>query len=280
MFETVDFVATVFKALGLVFVLQGAGTAIFAALYRARLVRSIDFIKMVGVASALAGIVCTLVTQTFEAARMAGELSGVLDSSLQLLNWTSDGAAASLVRVFGCILICIGLRASLSLELTGAFAVIVSFAMTGHTTAHEYRYPLAILLMTHVAIAAFWLASLPALFAVSKRESSPQVIAVFSTHATLTVPWLAVVGVAMAWMLLPDLAALATAYGLSIVSKAIGFATLLSLAAANKLRWVPGMQRGDPSAAKFFRLTVAMEYAVILVVLCVTASMTTILAPE
>lgn len=276
MFEPIDLTAAALKAFGLFAVLQAAGAAVFVALYGRHCGSSLSRIRSFGFWSSIVAALCVLVVQSLEAGRMAGEFAGVFDASLQSINWSSDAASASLVRVLGCILICVGLRASISLELVGAFIVVSGFAMTGHTASHDYRFVLVALLMSHVAIAAFWLGALPALIVIAKRETSIQAIESFSRHAMWCVPALAVAGVAMAWTLLPNLAALGSAYGLAVLAKVSGFTALLALAAFNKLRLTPRMQRGDEQARRVFVRTAAIEYGVIAFVLCATASMTTI----
>jgi putative copper resistance protein D len=274
MFETIDLIDTVIKAVALLFVLQAAGTAIFAALYGKHLENSFQRIRALGMWSAAIGAMCVLLYQALEAGRMAGELAGVWDGSLQAINWMSANASASLVRVLGCILIGVGLRASRMLELVGALTVIASFMMTGHLAVHELRWLLMPMLLVHVAVAAFWLGALPALIVLAKHEPTTPVITQFSTHATICVPLLALVGGLMAWTLLPSLAALGTPYGLAILAKANGFTLLLGLAAVNKLRLAPAMQRGETRAATVFISTVKLEYAVITIVLSATAAMT------
>jgi putative copper resistance protein D len=280
MFEPIDLIAAAIKAIGLLAVLQAAGVAVFVALYGSHCGSSLPRIRSVGFWSSVAATMCVLIAQSLEAGRMAGEFAGVFDPSLQLLNWCSDAASASLVRVLGCILICVGLRASVSLELVGALVVVASFAMTGHTASHDYRYVLATLLTSHVAIAAFWIGALPALMGVVKRETSLQAIESFSRHALWCVPALALAGVSMAWVLLPNLAALGTSYGFALLAKVGGYAALLALAAFNKLRLTPRMQRGDQQARRVFIRSVAIEYGVIALVICATASMTTIFPLE
>jgi copper resistance protein D len=280
MFEPVDLTAAALKTIGLLCVLHAAGTAMFLALYGRYCGMTLPRIRLFGIWSALAAVTCVLVAQSLDAGRMAGEFAGVFDPSLQSINWCSDAASASLVRVLGCILICVGLRASVSLELIGAFVVVGSFLMTGHTASHEYRYVLAVLLAGHVAIAAYWVGALPALIAIAKRETSVQALESFSRHATWCVPVLAALGVAMACMLLPNVAALGTSYGIAVLAKASGFSVLFALAAINKLRLTPRMQNGDAQARRAFIRSAAVEYAVIAFVLCATASMTTIFPLE
>jgi putative copper export protein len=55
---------------------------------------------------------------------------------------------------------------------------------------------------------------------------------------------------------------------------------LLGLAAFNKWRLGPDLERGDLQAGRVFRRVVISEYVIMVVVLSVTAVMTTFFSPE
>jgi putative copper export protein len=84
----------------------------------------------------------------------------------------------------------------------------------------------------------------------------------------------------MAALLLPDVAALLQPYGELLIAKVVLFAVLLGLAALNKWRFGPAIERGDTQAARGFRRCVVSEYVLIVAVLSVTAVMTTFFSPE
>ena len=92
------------------------------------------------------------------------------------------------------------------------------------------------------------------------------------------VPALILAGVLIAWMLLSDLRALATTgYGQALLIKLLFVGSVLTLAAANKLRFVPAMQAGDAKAARHLARSIEIETVVILVVMAATATLTTVL---
>jgi putative copper resistance protein D len=79
-------------------------------------------------------------------------------------------------------------------------------------------------------------------------------------------------------MLLSDLRALATTgYGQALLIKLLFVGSVLTLAAANKLRFVPAMQAGDAKAARHLARSIEIETVVILVVMAATATLTTVL---
>jgi putative copper resistance protein D len=107
-----------------------------------------------------------------------------------------------------------------------------------------------------------------------------RVVAVFSAVAFWLVPLILVAGVALAALLLPDFAALRQPYGELLIVKGALFAVLLGCAALNKWRLGPALGSGDLQAGQRFRRVVISEYVIMVVVLAVTAVMTTFFSPE
>jgi putative copper resistance protein D len=155
--------------------------------------------------------------------------------------------------------------------------------LTGHTSTHAYRWLLAPLLLIHLLIVAFWLGALWPLYLVSLRESrerAGRVIDAFSATAIWLVPLILLAGIAMAAILLPDLAALTHPYGELVVTKVVLFAALMGFAALNKWRFGPAIAAGEPRASTGFRRSVLAEYILACGVLAVTAVMTSLFSPE
>jgi copper resistance protein D len=278
--DVVDVLAVAARAASFIFVLQAAGIGLFIAIYRRELRASLNNLCRHGIVFASIAIALVLISQSLSAARMAGDIGGMWDASLESLSWYSSSGAATIVRVVGAMAILIGfLRASNFILVIGVAAIVVSFALTGHTTTHSPRSILTLLLLIHIGVVVFWFGAVHGLLSTDKH-SAPQVAALFSKHATLLVPALAIVGLLMAWILLPDLAALTTSYGIALMAKTTGFLSLMPLAALNRQRFVPAMLRGDNPAFASFSRTVKIEYAIIVVVLCVTATMTTLFSPD
>ena len=74
--------------------------------------------------------------------------------------------------------------------------------------------------------------------------------------------------------------ALASPYGALFAVKLALFASLLGLAAFNKLRLVPALRAGDAVAAARLRRSIGLEFAVVLAILVTTATLTTIASPD
>ena len=80
-----------------------------------------------------------------------------------------------------------------------------------------------------------------------------QVARAFSSVALWLVPLIPVLGAAMAFVLLPDAAALLQPYGLLLLVKLALFAALMGFATYNKVRMLPALARGEPAAGRRFR---------------------------
>jgi putative copper export protein len=103
----------------------------------------------------------------------------------------------------------------------------------------------------------------------------------FSAIALWLVPMIALAGVALAMLLLPDPSALwREPYGRLLCVKMTLFALLMVLAALNRQRFAPAIGRGEAAAVVHFRRSVAGEYFLICIVLTVTAAMTGFFSPE
>src|SRR5690606_1460004 len=97
--------------------------------------------------TAAAAALIVVAHQLVEPARLTGDLSGVLDGSLQAVLLASDIGTTTSIRILGLALILIGGvangRASGLVALAGSTLVAVSFALMGHTAAADERWILA-----------------------------------------------------------------------------------------------------------------------------------------
>jgi copper resistance protein D len=274
------------RAAGLVLSLQAAGAALFSALFARLLDRSADVIRRSGRRAALAALVITAAQLLFEPVELAGEGAGLADAAVLRLFLASSSAAALLARFAGVACVTAGLRLRAPpypLAAAGSALTLGSFVLSGHTAAHAPRGPLAVLLLIHVAIVAFWFGSLRPLRQVAALEShvlAARVLAAFSARAVWLVPVIAFAGAAMAALLLPSIGALVLPYGLLLLTKVALFALLMALAALNKLRLAPRLAAGATAAPAQLRRSIALEYALICLVLVVTAVMSGSFSPN
>jgi putative copper resistance protein D len=282
-----DVLSVILRALSFILLFQAAGVALFVALFGRRLASARGAVRRLGQAAALAAIMLVAAHYALEAARMAGELSGMWDPTLQGMVWDSPGRAALICRLAGLLLIAIGLQVasprSTIVAVGGAVLATGAFTLTGHTSVNVHRGALATLLMLHLLIVAFWFGALWPLYLASLRETparASDIIERFTAVATWLVPVILLAGIVMAVLLLPNISALSEPYGKLLIAKAVGFAVLMGLAAANKWRLGPALLHGPVQRGRWFRRSVAAEYVLIAAVLTITAVMTSFFSPE
>ncbi|HKT71777.1 MAG TPA: CopD family protein [Steroidobacteraceae bacterium] len=285
-----DIVFVACVAVSFVLLLQAAGVAIFIALWGTRLGRTRGVLAAQGRKMALAAIVAAVFSHSLEAVRLAGEWAGWTDISMQEIAWQSPAARALCERVVALGAIAFGLCGNTTangvrrtLAALGALLVPGSFFLAGHAMVSSHRFAASGLLYVHVLIVAFWFGALWPLQRVSAEEPPPlaaSIIDAFSTTATWLVPVILVAGVGLAITLIPSVHVLTEPYGRLLIAKAALYGALLGLASLNKWRLAPGIGRSEARAAIAFRRSVVVEYALICVVLAMTAAMTTLYSPQ
>ena len=281
-----DVLSAALRALGFVSVFQAAGVAIFIAIFHASLGDSLRIVLRIGRAAAILALAFVVTHLVLEASRMAGNFAGVFDLGLQERVVSSSMGATAGLRVAGLLALLIGLYGNGGfaqlLAVTGANLTLFSFALIGHTSVDADRWILAPLLLAHVLIVAFWFGALLPLYAITLRESSivaAKLVDRFSQIALWLVPGILVAGIVLALFLVPGFATLREPYGMLLLAKIAGFALLMGLAAANKWRLGPAIERGEDSGIRLFRRVVATEYILIVAVLATTAVMTSFFSP-
>jgi putative copper export protein len=278
----------VLRAAGLVLTLQAAGAGLFAVGFGRRLGRAAQAIERAGLRAVRLALGVSLAQGLFEPVYLAGDASGAIDPTLLRLFLHSSVAAEWAMRVAGLTLVAVGLpRAAVgprarALVLAGSVATVGSFLLSGHTSVDPQRPLLAPLLLAHLAIVAFWFGALWPLRQLTGLEApalAARAIATFSAVAIWLVPVIALAGVGMAVLLLPDVAALGQPYGRLLLGKLGLFAVLMGVAALNRLRLAPALARGEAGAPRALRRSLALEYGLICAALVVTAVMTGSFSP-
>ena len=283
----VDVLSVTLRAVSFLTLFQAAGIAIFLALREQELPNTVSALRRIGTVAALAAASLLVAHYLLEAARMGGELGGMLDPTLQGLVMRSAASVTLSWRLLGLLLIVAGLRqegtGGRTAAVIGAVVLLASFTLIGHTSKDALRWLLSPLLLTHLFVVAFWYGALLPLYLVSSREppeTAGRVVQRFSARAVWLVPILLLAGLGLAGALLPNLAALHRPYGELLVAKAIGFSALMPLATLNRWRFGPALQHGGLAVGRRFRYVLATEFALLAAILCVTAVMTTFYSPE
>ena len=279
----------VLRAAGLVLTFQASGAGLFAVAFAARLGHARRAIQRVGLRAAWLALLLGVVQGLFEPVHLAGTAVGATDVTLLRIFLHSSIAAALVMRLTGLALVVLGLERAAAewraraLTLAGALATVGSFVLTGHTSVDPHRPWLALLLLTHLAIVAFWFGSLWPLRQLTRLEApavAARALAAFSAVAIWLVPVIALAGAGLAVLLLPDVAALGQPYGRLLLSKIALFALLMAVAALNRLRLAPALAREEAGAPRALRRSLALEYGLICIVLVVTAVMTGSFSPS
>jgi len=283
----VDLASVSLRIVSFVALFQASGAAIFVALFGKSLAQSLPRIRHVGLVSAFVALASVGGHYALEAARMAGDFTGVMDASLQTLVMRGSSGAMAGARLAGVLLIALGLAGDRDwrnlVALLGTLFVLVSFTLVGHTAVHPDRPILAALLIAHLFGGAFWFGALAPLYLVSSHEPmriAGRVLNAFSSLALWLVPGLMLAGVLIATFLIPSLEVFKSSYGILLIGKAVGFSLLMLLASANKWRFAPAINHGEARAITLLQRSLIAEYVLIVAVLGITAVMTEFFAPD
>jgi putative copper resistance protein D len=264
----------------------GAAGAVFFLGYAASLIANAELLRIrrlvlafaaLSVAAGAAHIVMT-------AGSMSGGAAGMWDGSLIRMVWQAGEGRALEIRAFGLSVAALAMlmHRPHCWGLLGAAVAATSFAWTGHAQSLSPRVVPVLLLGAHLLGVAFWVGALAPLEMLA-REGNARIAAVaerFSAVAVFVVAGLIVAAAPLLWLLLGGFAELwRSTYGRTIALKLAFVAALLSLAAFNKLRLTPRVKAGDAEAVRSLRTSIRLEMCLGLMVLAVTATLTTVAGP-
>ena len=243
-----------------------------------------DRIQMQAVLLAVLALAASVFGFMLRGAALTGGADGMADPEMLGLLWQTPVGDVLIYRVAGAVLIIIGVFTPIFgqwIALAGGLIALWSFAQIGHVPELEGT-GVRLLLLLHLLGIAFWIGVLGPLRALSRRPEHIASATIlghrFGQAASVIVPGLILAGLLMAWLLVGDLQALvATGYGQTLLIKVVLVGAVLTLAAGNKLRFVPAMQAGDDKAARHLARSIEIETVVILVVLATTATLTSVL---
>lgn len=233
---------------------------------------------------AVLALVAAVFGFVLQGAALLGDAGGVTDPEMLGLLWQTPVGDALTYQVIGAVVIIAGLFIPYFgrwISLAGGILALWSLAQIGHVPQVE-QTGARLLLLLHLLGVAFWIGILGPLRNLSRQpehlDRAARLGHLFGRVASVTVPFLILAGLLMAWLLLGDLRSLvSTPYGLTLLVKLSLVVLILALAAANKHRFVPAMQAGDAEAARHLARSIELEALVIALVLMVTATLTTVL---
>ena len=267
-------------------VLGSAGLAFACATFHRETAGMRSGLFRLAAALAILALLSSGLAYALKGAALVDGISGMADPEMLGMLWHTPAGTALLVRGIGLALLLVGLLIpgiGIWISCAGGVVALWSFAQIGHVP-ETGRFWLRILLLLHLAGAAFWIGILTPLRRMSGDAGSLVLAASlgdrFGRIAVYVVPTLVLAGVVMAWRLLGEVSALfLTGYGLALLAKITVVVVLLGVAAANKLRFVPAMKRGDSAAAHRLRRSIAVEWVAIAAILLATATLTRVFGP-
>ena len=275
------------KALGYGAALLAAGGATFVFLFdqdlrKAGLTRPLRLVYVLTTVAATLGLLALAGRFALRSARISGMgAEGAVDPMMLSIVWQSALGDAAVWRALGLAAVLALLIPRLGRWLAGLGAVLiaVSYTHVGHSLG-ESRAILMALLVVHLLAVGFWVGALAPLYAAAGSRKGAATLHRFGTIAARAVALLVAVGVAFAWLVSGSPANLiGTAYGWTLLGKVAVVALLLALAARNKLRLVPALERGETGASKRLKRAIAWEGVAVIVVLLLTATLTTVTTP-
>ena len=237
-----------------------------------------------GLAAAFAclGLIAAIFAFLLRGANLTGDASGMIDPEMLGLLWATPVGTALIARVLGLCLLILGLflgRVGIWISMLGGVIAVGSFGQVGHISDRAALL-LDLTLLIHLLAIALWIGILTPLRRLASSGKTYVAAATvghqFGVIASFTVPGLIVAGIYMSYHLIGSLAALIeTEYGRALIVKTLLLGLLLVLAAANKLRFVPALRSGDPSAARHLSKSIQVEWVIISALLGTTAVLTT-----
>lgn len=271
------------RALGMLAACGAAGLALFRdsrifaqpLLLRARATAWIIAALLLGVLHVLA-----------QPARFTGDFADTLSTQwLGLALDSSFGVGAGL-RLAGLVLSAasLAMRSQGSwLALAGLLLLAAGHAQNGHASSDTFGGLAPMVAYgLHVALFALWWGSLLGLQALGRHQDAQRfgaALARFSTAATGWFPLLPLSGLWLAWQLLGGWPGGLSLYTGLLAAKVALVLAAATLAALNRWRWTPQLVRGALDAQRVLRRSIAIEMALVTVIVLVTIAMTTWSAP-
>ena len=257
-------------------VMTAAGTVMATLMFR------LDRTRGLTAAFAVLGLLATLLAFSLRGANLTGDISGMTDPEMLGLLWSTPVGTVLLLRLVGLSALIAGLfmgRVGIWVSMLGGVIAIWSFTQVGHVSGRDTTL-LDIALMLHLLAVALWIGVLTPLKRLASSSvsyaSAADVGHRFGVVATVTAPALIIAGGYMSYQMVGSFSALiSTGYGQALIIKVLLVGLLLGLAAANKLRFIPALRAGDPTAASHLSKSISIEWLIILAMLGTTAVLTT-----
>lgn len=211
-----------------------------------------------------------------------GGASALIDPATLSWTWPALGPSSMAIAV-GAVAIAAGwsLQSTIA-TVFGAIALVMSFALTGHTQALESPGLAPWAVAAHALIAAFWFAGPITLWPARSVEEATLTARVtrFSNFAVAAVPALFALGLWLALRLAGGWAPLLTSpYGQLLIAKLAAASIALALGAYNKSVVTARLQTAPEAGQRALRLTLGLDTVLFLTALAAIAAATSMTGP-
>jgi copper transport protein len=265
--------------------LIAAGAAFFLVWVSDRRVEDRSALVRVATTAVAVAALVTVIGVAIQAALVTGlGLSSAVDRAVLSDVMSSSYGVSAVATVVGCAVLIVGARRlwddwAVIAAATGAVILVGSFALTGHTASTQPRWLVVTADIVHTTAAAAWFGGLVLLLMTLRRRkieddavAGSRIVSRFSTMATGAIVAVSLAGFALSWAEVRALRALwSTAYGWTLIAKVAIVGIILLVAAYNRRRLVPAIERAGADAWKRLQSTVRLEVAGLVVLLGVTA---------
>ena len=212
---------------------------------------------------------------------MGGDFTSIIDTQLIELTFKTISGKATLLSLFGFILIYFScLKQSLFfylLSFIGISSILLSFVIFGHSTKHGLVGQFLIII--HLVGLSYWIGSLLPLKKMCnliEYEKLKIVAHLFGIYAFSYVGVLIIAGLIFSYILLGDILSLITTdYGNVLLIKMIIVSILLSLGAINKIKIVPYLSINPNLGLKKLKNSIQIEVFCVLLIFFFTSLLTT-----
>lgn len=216
-------------------------------------------------------------------AALTGDVSGMTDLEMLSLLWSTPVGTALAYCVVGLALLIVGFALGRFGRWVSAFGGLLplwSFATVGHVPDHDMLW-LDMLLLVHLIGIALWVGILTPLKRLARMGTASETAEFghsFGRLAMLFVTLLILAGLVMSYVLVGLIDALfGTGYGQALITKVVLVGVLFSLAALNKLRFVPKLIFGEAQASQHLSRSISFEWMAVVAILLTTAVLTSVL---
>jgi putative copper export protein len=278
-----------------------AGAALNLAFYSDGSRRTVQGLLVYGLIGAVLGFQAVLLNYLVQVGMIsASGLAGMFDWTMAEILMDTPLGETTLWRLVAFTVALVGLviclqllarrsqppsrRLHTALVAIPALALLIlaeSFQLSGHVSVHGKLAQLAISL--HVIAFAAWIGSLYPLLRLSHGLQASELawfMGRFGDHARLVLALLLLAGLFLLWELLMTPGELwQTPYGLSLSLKLLLVAALLGLAAHNRYQLVPAVAEDKGGALLQLRRSIKGEMGLALLILLLTAYLSTLVGP-